>query len=174
MESARKVVPEKRSARRAAKRSYVRPELTVHGDVDKITEVLLRARVNAITGTGLGGDDGEGSDRNSKENFAPVDGRGVLERLAAVPVESWNYKGESPEVRHMGPMAQDFFRAFGLGGDDKRIHNIDAAGVALASIQALYRMVLEGEAEVRDLRRQVEELRREAAQLAAELSAAGG
>jgi len=37
----------------------------------------------------------------------------------------------------MGPMAQDFYSAFGLGDTDKGIASLDSGGVALASIQAL-------------------------------------
>ncbi|OQA26902.1 MAG: hypothetical protein BWY59_01233 [Verrucomicrobia bacterium ADurb.Bin345] len=80
------------------------------------------------------------SDCNLKENFRPVDTREVLERLSRVPITEWNFKTQAPEVRHLGPMAQDFHAAFGLGGsDDKGIGNLDASGVALAGIQGLYR-----------------------------------
>ena len=41
-------------------------------------------------------------------------------------------------MRHLGPVAQDFYRAFRLGGDDRHISTIDAEGVALAAIQALH------------------------------------
>jgi hypothetical protein len=78
------------------------------------------------------------SDRNLKENLVPVDGRDVLARLAGVPITTWNYKAQDPDVRHMGPMAQDFSAAFGLGEDDRHIASLDASGVALASIQALH------------------------------------
>src|SRR5262249_25335918 len=46
------------------------------------------------------------SDRNAKENFAPVDTREILEKVAKLPLESWNYKGDAA-CRHVGPMAQD-------------------------------------------------------------------
>jgi len=78
------------------------------------------------------------SDRNLKENVAAVDGQEVLARLAQVPVTSWNYKSQDPSIRHMGPMAQDFYSAFGLGEDDTHISTVDADGVALAAIQGLY------------------------------------
>ena len=54
-------------------------------------------------------------------------------------ITSWSYKAESPSVRHIGPMAQDFYSAFGLGLDGKHITTIDEGGVALAAIQGLYR-----------------------------------
>ena len=79
------------------------------------------------------------SDRNVKENFSPVDPQAVLERVAALPITEWNYISEDDAVRHVGPMAQDFHAAFGLGNDNKSLGTIDVDGVALASIQALHR-----------------------------------
>ncbi len=80
------------------------------------------------------------SDRNQKENFKPVDHRAVLEKLARMPVTEWTMKGEKPGIRHIGPVAQDFHAAFGLGGDDdRRIVSSDETGVALAAIQGLNR-----------------------------------
>jgi hypothetical protein len=79
------------------------------------------------------------SDRTLKHDFRPVDKRSVLERVARMPIPSWSYKAEKPSVRHLGPMAQDFYAAFGLGLDDKHITTIDEGGVALAAIQGLYR-----------------------------------
>jgi len=81
------------------------------------------------------------SDRNQKENVAAVNAGEVLEKLAAIPISTWNYKSEDRSIRHMGPMAQDLYAAFGLGDSDKAISTIDADGVALAGIQALYKMV---------------------------------
>ena len=100
------------------------------------------------------------SDRNAKENFAAVAGAEVLEKLNAMPVETWNYKGGA--IRHMGPMAQDFYAAFGLGPDDKHISTVDADGVALAGVQALYRMVgrivQEKDTQIQELTEQVRQL----------------
>lgn len=50
-------------------------------------------------------------------------------------------QSEGTAVRHIGPMAQDFQHAFAVGADDKHIAVLDADGVALAAIQALYAMV---------------------------------
>jgi hypothetical protein len=79
------------------------------------------------------------SDRNTKEDFAPVDRQALLRRLAGIPITTWRYKAERENVRHLGPTAQDFRAAFGLGGDERHISGVDADGVALAAIQALYR-----------------------------------
>jgi len=78
------------------------------------------------------------SDRARKENFSAVDPRSVLDRVAMLPVQTWNYTSEPPAIRHLGPIAQDFHAAFGLNGeDDKHISDVDEAGVALAAIQGL-------------------------------------
>jgi hypothetical protein len=79
------------------------------------------------------------SDRALKRDFRPIDRRALLRRLVRIPIESWSYKAEEPRVRHIGPIAQDFYSAFGLGLDDKHIGTIDEGGVALAAIQGLYR-----------------------------------
>jgi hypothetical protein len=78
------------------------------------------------------------SDRNVKANLMAVDGHAILERLASLPISTWNYKAQADSVRHLGPMAQDFRDAFGLGEDEKHISTVDSEGVALAAIQALY------------------------------------
>ena len=76
------------------------------------------------------------SDRHAKEHFAPVSPREVLDKVTAMPITTWNFKGFR-DGRHMGPMAQDFYAAFGLGGGDTTITSIDPDGVALAAIQGL-------------------------------------
>jgi len=75
------------------------------------------------------------SDVNKKQNIKPIDGKRLLQNLAALPVTQWRYKG-SPDW-HIGPMAQDFKALFNLGDDDKAITTVDASGVALAAIQQL-------------------------------------
>jgi hypothetical protein len=102
-----------------------------------------------------GGSWGCSSDRNVKENFQPVDGRDVLQKLMAVPITTWNAIGADPSVRRMGPMAQDFYAAFGLGDDDTVITTGDLDGVALASIQGLYQIVQEKDAQIAVLQEQI-------------------
>ena len=77
------------------------------------------------------------SDRNLKTDVAQLDDAAVLAKVAALPIERWSYKSERG-VRHVGPMAQDFYAAFGVGEDDKHITSIDEDGVALAAIKALH------------------------------------
>jgi len=78
------------------------------------------------------------SDRKLKENVAEVDTQALLASLARVPVTTWSYKSQDASIRHIGPMAQDFYAAFGVGEDDTHITTVDADGVALAAIQGLY------------------------------------
>lgn len=109
------------------------------------------------------------SDRNLKAGFAPVDGADLLVRLNAVPMSKWRYKSEPESIRHIGPMAQDFYTAFGLGSDDKHIGTIDEGGVALAAIQELYRMVLSKDKELHNLKLLTHEKDEHIKKLAAEV-----
>jgi len=77
------------------------------------------------------------SDRTMKTHVAPLDDAAVLAKVAALPVSEWSYTSERG-VRHVGPMAQDFYAAFKVGEDDRHITSIDEDGVALAAIKALH------------------------------------
>ena len=88
------------------------------------------------------------SDANAKENFVTADGKEILRRLVAMPISSWSFKGADPTLRSLGPTAQDFFAAFGLGHDDKSIATSNLASVALAAIQGLHRVVEERNATI--------------------------
>ncbi len=86
------------------------------------------------------------SDRNAKTNIAPLNDNSILAKLDALPISRWSYKTEHG-VRHVGPMAQDFYAAFDVGEDDKHITSIDEDGVALAAIKALHSRVASLDAE---------------------------
>lgn len=77
------------------------------------------------------------SDARMKENFREVSGEAILAKLAAMPIREWNYTSQRPAIRHLGPTAQDFRAAFGLGESDRYINTLDADGVALAAVKAL-------------------------------------
>jgi hypothetical protein len=78
------------------------------------------------------------SDRNRKENFRSLDGEDVLKKLRGIPVTSWQYKDEVDRTtRHIGPMAQDFQKAFKLTADNKTINMSDIDGVNFAAVRAL-------------------------------------
>ena len=94
------------------------------------------------------------SDKNAKTGILPVDGIQVLDRLMGMPISTWRYKGQPGSVQHIGPMAQDFYVAFGLGEDQHYIGTVDADGVALASIQGMYQVVQGKEAQIAALQAQ--------------------
>jgi Head domain of trimeric autotransporter adhesin/Chaperone of endosialidase len=109
------------------------------------------------------------SDRNRKENFVAVEGEDLLLRLRAVPVSTWNYLSQDRSIRHMGPMAQDFAAAFGLGESDRLINSLDIDGVNLAGVQAVAARTDQLRAQVQSLTADNGALRGRVAELEARL-----
>ena len=107
------------------------------------------------------------SDKNEKENFRPVNGDEVLSKLRDIDLTSWNYIGQDPEqFRHYGPVAQDFFAAFGKDdvgtvGTPTTINSGDMAGILMAAVQALEKRT----AEVEAVKKQNEKLQAQIAEL---------
>lgn len=99
-----------------------------------------------------------GSSRSIKKNIVPVTNERVLQGVRALPIAEWQYKNDA--AKHVGPMAEDFYQAFGLGTDDKHIAPADLAGVALASTKALTQTVDTLRAENAELKRRLERLER--------------
>jgi hypothetical protein len=96
------------------------------------------------------------SDRELKARFADLNYVEVVERLVQeVPITTWKYKSEDVGIRHIGPVAQDFYAAFGVGDDDSHISTVDADGVALAAIHGLYELVQQKDAQIADLEARV-------------------
>jgi trimeric autotransporter adhesin len=117
------------------------------------------------------------SDRNIKEDFEPVNSGDVLDKVLALALARWSYKADEERSRHLGPMAQDFHSAFGLGADDKHIAAVDADGVALAAIQGLNQKLEETvkakDAEIQALRQSVAELKAVVGTLAEKVNGGG-
>jgi hypothetical protein len=138
-----------------------------------------RLYTNATTTTGVALNAGGSSwnvisDRNRKENFLGLDGEFVLERLRDVPVTMWNYIDEGRHVRHIGPMAQDWHRAFALNDDSLTINQGDFDGVNLAAIRALEQRTAAlqaAHAELAAKARRIEELEARLARIEALLAA---
>ncbi len=108
------------------------------------------------------------SDKTQKENFQPVDGEAVLGKIRGFELSSWNFIGHDPKkFRHYGPMAQDFYAAFGhdgLGqiGSETTINSGDLAGILMIAVQALEKRTAElkqKEAQMAVLESKVEELK---------------
>jgi len=102
------------------------------------------------------------SDSEFVEQLAPIEPRKILEALVSIPIETWNYKFEDKSIRHIGPMAQDFYAAFGMGANDKMIYHMDGIGVCMASIKGLYALLQEQGAQIAQLQ---EELSQQATQI---------
>jgi hypothetical protein len=111
------------------------------------------------------------SSRTLKENYLAVDGEDVLARLRALPITTWSMIGGDRSVRHLGPVAEDFYHAYGLGLGETTIGLGDIDGVNLAAAKAL-------EARTTELRRELDartaELRQEREARAAEAAALRG
>lgn len=99
----------------------------------------------------------ENSSRSIKAGFERIDGAEVLARVEQLPILTWSYEG-APDVRHIGPMAEDFHALFGFGKDDTRIAPSDKAGVALLAIQGLHAVVEDKDRQIAELNRRIEEL----------------
>jgi hypothetical protein len=110
------------------------------------------------------------STRTAKSNVDPVDGPAVLDAVEDLEISTWEYDAEDDAV-HMGPMAEDFHDAFGLGPDDQHITNVDADGVALAAIQGLSAKLDEKDERIDDQQAQIDDLEAENEALRERLSA---
>jgi hypothetical protein len=108
------------------------------------------------------------SDKTQKENFQPVDGEEVLGKIRGFELSSWNFIGHDPKkFRHYGPMAQDFFAAFGHDGVGKigsetTINSGDLAGILMIAVQALEKRTAElrqKEAQIGVLESKIEDLK---------------
>ena len=126
----------------------------------------FRFRTNLAGTTGCNLPAGSGvfnctSSRTTKENFANVDGEAVLASLRNLPVTTWNYRSEGSQSRHMGPMAEDFYAAFGLGTSNATIGVQDLAGISIAAVKALE----ERTAQVQELSERVKMLEERLARL---------
>jgi len=107
------------------------------------------------------------SDRNLKTDLRAIEPASVLAKVVNMPITNWRYKEDHPGIRHLGPMAQDFAAAFGLGKTDRMIFPLDATGVSMAAIQGLSQRVVETEQENATLRRKLGELGKRMARIEA-------
>lgn len=111
----------------------------------------------------------ENSDRAIKRDIAPVDPHRLLERLRGLPISTWAYR-HTPKAAHLGPMAQDFHRIFGLGDDPTKVSPRDMAAVAMSAAQALDERVRDLQAEAGAKDAQIAELEAEVDDLRARLA----
>jgi hypothetical protein len=162
----------------------------VYGDRSTFTDVVATAAnqfvVRAAGGTRFysnagmtagvslspgGGSFNSLSDRGMKTNFRDLNGEDVLAKLARIPIREWNYITQDASIRHVGPTAQDFHAAFGLGEDNLTINTLDPDGISLKAIQALQARTERLREENAALHAEVTRIRDEHADLRAELAA---
>jgi Chaperone of endosialidase len=124
---------------------------------DNVVNTQSGAFLNTDTGAYLstGGAWTDSSSATVKENFQAVDPRDVLDTVSRLPITTWNYRGQDTEIRHIGPVAEDFHSAFGVGESERHIAALDTNGVALAAIQGLNDVVLDQEAQIARLEEQL-------------------
>lgn len=130
----------------------------------------FRFRTNLAGTTGCNLPAGSGvfnctSSRFTKENFLMVQGEDVLTQLRSVPVSTWNYISEGKWVRHIGPMAEDFFQVFRFGTGNTSIGVQDLAGVSLAGVKALDQRTVELQQKTLELQQKTTELQQKTAEV---------
>lgn len=116
-------------------------------DADSATEDR-RLQLDADGNLFVSGSFTQLSSRTAKENFVEVAGDVLLERLAELPVWTWNYLHTSATDRHIGPVAEDFYASFGFGTTERTLSPGDVAGVALAATKALQNEIAERDAHI--------------------------
>ena len=101
----------------------------------------------------IGGALTENSDKNNKMAIEEIDTGEILAKVAALPVSTWTYKSDAEDgIRHIGPMAQDFYALFGTGASERGISTLDTSGVALAAIQELIARIDDQQSEIKALK----------------------
>lgn len=110
------------------------------------------------------------SSRTLKENFHRVDGEDVLKRIKTLPVTTWTMKADKSGARHLGPVAEDFYKAFELGIGRTTIGMNDIDGVNLAAVKALEARTRKLQSELKERDATITALKRKSADLEARLS----
>lgn len=142
---------------------------TTNADEFRIsTDGLTQLRLDDDGNLSVPGAMNQLSDVDAKQAFEAVDGASILQKVSQLPLSTWTYRHDDAQSRHIGPMAQDFRAAFGLGTDERHIATMDVNGVTLAAVQELHR-VLESEVDSKDAR--IRELEGQVGDLMARLTA---
>ena len=79
----------------------------------------------------------QGSSRTLKHAIEAVSTSDALRSLLQLPVYTWQYRNGTDASRHLGPMAEDVYRAFRLGIGERSLAASDVAGLALVAAQSL-------------------------------------
>ena len=87
------------------------------------------------------------SARKHKTNFESVDVAAVLDAVVELEISRWSYEWQT-DIERIGPMAGEFYQAFGIGRDDEGIQTMDAIGVLYAAVQGLHAQLKNRDAEL--------------------------
>jgi hypothetical protein len=101
------------------------------------------------------------SSRELKNELESIDSKDVVARLASLPISKWTFKSDAKATEHIGPMAEDFYKLFGVGTDSKHISVTDANGVSMAAIKGLAQMLQERDEEMTALKARLAELEKQ-------------
>lgn len=105
-------------------------------DISKVGTGVAELSVNQNGNMTIQGTLTQLSSRTAKQDIELLSTQQMLDKVLALQISEWSYKKDAG-TRHIGPMAEDFYQAFGLGASNKGITSIDTGGVALAAIQGL-------------------------------------
>jgi hypothetical protein len=130
-------------------------DIRANGDI-RIGTTMSAATLDVSGAVVGGGGFRAASSRAIKKGFEPVDRRALLDSLEAIPLQSWVYRDGDDSSRHLGPVSEEFFAAFGLGSSDKHIDLVDSTGVTLAALQGVLQMLAERDRELARLKERVD------------------
>lgn len=123
--------------------------IVLHDQANDTLTVPLKVASNGdVTVSGVVN---ESSSQLLKENIEEVNYKSILENIDKLAISSWSYIKDKGEIQHIGPMAQDFFKAFNLGYSDEHISSVDTSGVSLAAVKALYKVSQEKDLKIAEL-----------------------
>lgn len=100
----------------------------------------------------------DSSDVNLKENFTNIKTSEVLTKIENLPITTWNYKQRDIKDRHIGAMAQDFYKSFEFGADNLHISPRDVAFVSMAGVQELVQLNRQKDNKIKELEKRVKQL----------------
>lgn len=77
------------------------------------------------------------SDSTLKENITPINALSFINKIEELDIYSWSYKSQNNTIKHIGPMAQDFYKTFKLGTNKTTINSGDFDGINLLLLKGL-------------------------------------
>ena len=77
------------------------------------------------------------SSKALKEDFSKVDQAIIMQKLDKLELSKWRYKDPEVKGHHIGPMAEEFYKLFELGPDNKHVVATDMASIALIASKHL-------------------------------------